>query len=223
MTTLEQYIPFWKEITEKEREMLKATVLELHIKKGETVFNTSMDCLGVMVLKNGQLRAYMVSEEGKELTLYRLLEHDMCLFSASCVMRNIEFEIQITAKEETDVLLIPIPAYEKLMQTSIPVLQYMNQLMAARFSDVMWVMDQMLNQNMDSRLGAFLLQSASLAGTNELHVTHEELAGELGTAREVITRMLKYLQAEGMVRVSRGHITIIDTDRLFQLAQKSIR
>ena len=167
----------------------------------------------------GQLRAYILSDEGREITLYRLFERDMCLFSASCVIRSIQFEIIIEAEKDTELWVIPPEIYQRLMEESAAVANYTNELMASRFSEVMWRMEQVMWKSMDKRVAAFLLQESSIEGTSQLKITHETIANHLGSHREVITRMLRYFQSEGMVKLSRGTVTITDEEKLRGLSE----
>ena len=173
--------------------------------------------MGILVIREGQLRAYLTSDEGREITLYRLFSRDICLFSASCVMNSIQFEITITAEKETEFWIIPPYIYKNLMDNSLAFSNYSNQLMATRFTDVMWLMEQIQWKSFDKRLAHFLLEECSIEQTSVLRITHEKIAAHLGTAREVVTRMLKYFQAEGMVLLTRGAIEILDEEKLEEL------
>lgn len=173
-----------------------------------------MDCTGLLLIKSGLLRAYILSDEGREITIYRLFERDMCLFSASCIMRSIQFEITIEAEKDTELWVIPAEIYKSIMEESAPVANYTNELMATRFSDVMWLIEQILWKSLDKRVAAFLLEESAIEDSNELKITHEIIANHLGSHREVITRMLRYFQSEGMVRLSRGTIVLLDRKKL---------
>ena len=173
-----------------------------------------MDCTGLLLIKSGLLRAYILSDEGREITIYRLFERDMCLFSASCIMRSIQFEITIEAEKDTELWVIPAEIYKSIMEESAPVANYTNELMATRFSDVMWLIEQILWKSLDKRVAAFLLEESAIEYSNELKITHEIIANHLGSHREVITRMLRYFQSEGMVRLSRGTIVLLDRKKL---------
>ena len=182
--------------------------------KGTTLHSGDTDCTGLLLVKSGQLRAYMLSEEGREITLYRLFDRDMCLFSASCMMRSIQFEVTIEAEKDSQFWIIPPEVYQRLMEESAPVANYTNELMASRFSEVMWLMEQIMWKSLDKRLASFLLEEAAIEGTDELKITHETIANHLGSHREVITRMLRYFQNEGMVKLSRGMVAILDREKL---------
>ena len=221
--SIQDYLPFWPKLTPTQRETLSQNSAVRRVKKGTVIHNGSEDCTGLLVVTEGQLRAYILSDEGKEITLYRLLSRDICLFSASCMLQSIQFDISIEAEQDSAFYLIPTKIYHRLMQESAPVANYTNELISARFSDVMWLMDQILYKRLDSRLAAFLLEESSLSGTTELKITHDTIARHLGSAREVVTRMLKYLQSEGAVNLSRGSVAISDETKLRSLARESLR
>lgn len=220
---LKEYIPFWGKITKDQQKLLEEKTMLQRAQKGTIVHNGSEDCLGFLVVVSGQFRGYTISEEGKEITLYRMFDLDMCLFAASCIMNSIDFDIIIEAMEETEYLIIPAPVYQELMKTSLPVSNFTNDLMGSRFSDVMWVMDQVMNKSFDARLAAFLIEEMGITNDKTLKITQDETARHLGTAREVVTRMLKYFQHEGLVELGRGKITIVNEEGLRSTAGDSIR
>ena len=210
------YFSVWNELNANEQQALSANVRELHYHKGDLI-HTGGDCMGLVLVASGQLRAYTISEDGREITMYRLFERDICLFSASCMMHSIQFDITLSAEKDTDVILIPSDIYRGIMENCAPLANYTNEIMASRFSDVMWLIDQIMWKSFDKRLAGFLLEECSLEGTNILKITHETIASHMGTAREVVTRMLRYFQNEGMVKLTRGTVEITDKIRLEQL------
>lgn len=214
---LTEYFPIWDRLTANQREQMQNAVRKRSVKTGTVIHNGSMDCLGLLLIESGQFRAFIRSDEGREITIYRLFERDICLFSASCIMRNIQFEITIEAEKDSEVLVIPAELYKKLMEESAPLANYTNQIMASRFSEVMWLIEQIMWKSFDKRLAGFLLEESALNGSETLRITHEKIAGHLGTAREVVTRMLRYFRSEDMIRMTRGTIEIIDFRRLEEL------
>ena len=216
-------LPLWKDLTPQQQQTLTAQASLRQFPKGAMVHGGGGDCAGLILPTAGQLRVYLLTEEGKELTLYRLFPRDMCLFSASCIMRGIQFDVLVSAERDTEAFHIPAAVYEELMRTSAAVANYTNELMATRFSDVMWLMDQILSKKMDSRLAAFLLDESRLEDSTSLPLTHDQIARHLGTAREVVTRMLKYFQTEGLVRLSRGGVELTAPEALEELAKNSLR
>ena len=213
------YFPIWNQLSASEREILENTATERIAPKGTLLHNGSADCVGLFVIRSGQLRAFILSEEGKEITIYRLFERDICLFSASCMMSSIQFEVTIEAEKDSELWVIPTVVYQKLMAGSAAVANYTNQLMASHFSEVMWLIEQVMWKSFDKRLAGFLLEESGIDETDTLKITHERIANHLGTAREVVTRMLKYFQAEGMVALSRGGIQITGRKKLEALVK----
>lgn len=213
------YFPIWNKLSEEHQNRLLSTVMLKKIENGTVVHNATMDCTSLFLIKSGQLRAYMLSDEGREITLYRLFDRDMCLFSASCLMRSIQFEITIEAEKDCELWVIPVRVYQIMMEESAPLANYTNEIMATRFTDVMWLIEQVMWKSLDKRVAAFLIEESAIEGSNLLKITHETIANHLGSHREVITRMLKYFQNEGMVALSRGTVEIIDIDKLEELCK----
>ena len=216
----QNYFPIWNKLNAVHQEQILGTLITRTVKKGTVIHNGSMDCTGLLLVKSGQLRAYILSEEGREITIYRLFDRDMCLFSASCIMRSIQFEITIETEKDTELWIIPANIYQSIMAESAPVANYTNELMATRFSDVMWLIEQIMWKSLDKRVAAFLLEEASIEGSDRLKITHEYIANHLGSHREVITRMLRYFQNEGIVKLSRGVVEITDTEKLEELNEQ---
>ena len=216
----QEYFPIWSKLSVTQQNTLSAALMTKTIAKGTMIHNGSMDCTGLLLVRSGQLRAYILSDEGREITIYRLFDRDMCLFSASCMMRSIQFDVTIEAEKDTELWVIPSEVYQNMMSESAPVANYTNELMASRFSDVMWLMEQIMWKSLDKRVAAFLLEEASIEGSDRLKITHESIANHLGSHREVITRMLRYFQNEGMVKLSRGVVELTDTARLEELTEQ---
>lgn len=214
---LASYLPIWNKLNPNEQHILSANIRELHFRKGDLI-HSGGDCMGLVLVTSGQLRAYSVSEDGREITMYRLFERDLCLFSASCMMRNIQFDITISAEKDTDVILIPSDVYRGIMENSAPLANYTNEVMASRFTDVMWLIDEIMWKSFDRRLAQFLLNETNIEGSHILKITHEEIGSHLGNPREVVTRMLNYFVSEGAVRLSRGTVEIADESKLADIA-----
>ncbi len=214
---LKAVLPFWGKLTPEQKGKVIETATPRFYARGESMRRGAELCAGLILVKHGQLRIYIVSEGGKEITLYRLFDHDICIFSASCIMKNISFEVYVETEQETEALRIPTSVYNELNQTCLAVSDFTNQLMASRFSDVVWVMEQVLFTSFDKRLAAFLLEQSAIDGSDQLIITHDTIAKHMGSAREVVSRMLKYFQSEGMVTLSRGGILLTDRKKLQKL------
>ncbi|HIY31104.1 MAG TPA: Crp/Fnr family transcriptional regulator [Candidatus Mediterraneibacter avicola] len=215
-----EYFPVWDKLTSEQQNTLSRSALRRSVKAGSLIYGGEKECLGLLLVSSGRLRAYIFSEDGREITLYRLVERDICLFSASCMINSIQFAISIEAEKDTEFWLIPPDMYKKVMEDSAPLSNYTNQVMADRFSEVMWLIEQIMWKSVDRRLAGFLLEESALEESRMLMITHEKIANHMGTAREVVTRMLKYFQNEGLVALSRGKIEILDEKRLTEYAGK---
>lgn len=216
--SFEHFFPVWDQLDIAQKNRMLDSLIERQIEKGTIIHNGGMDCTGLLLVKRGQLRTYILSDEGREITLYRLFDMDMCLFSASCIMRSIQFDVTIEAEKDTGLWIIPAEVYKTVTEESAAVANYTNELMAARFSEVMWLMEQIMWKSFDKRLAAFLLEESTLEGDNTLKLTHETIANHLGTAREVVTRMLQYFRSEGVVKLARGTVEITDEEKLRQMS-----
>ncbi len=214
----QDYFPIWDKLEPAQQDRLLDNLVARKVEKGTVIHNGSMDCTGLLVVESGQLRAYILSDEGREITLYRLFDRDICLLSASCMIRSIQFDVTVVAEKDTRLWIIPAEVYKGVMESSAPAANFTNELMATRFTDVMWLIEQIMWKSLDKRLAAFLLEEAAIEGSNELKITHEAIANHMGSHREVITRMLRYFQGEGLVRLSRGMVAILDEERLKGLA-----
>lgn len=214
-----EIFPIWDRLKKEEQSLLENNISRHKIKKNEILHRGFDDCIGLVVVISGRFRAYIISDSGREVTLYRLFERDICLLSASCVLSGIQFEISIEAEENSEFYIIPPNIFNELMEQSAAVANYANKIMASRFSDVMWLMDQIMFKSFDVRLAEFLLEESNVEQGDILTITHEKIANHMGSAREVVSRMLKYFQTEGIVKLSRGNIEIADRKRLETMAE----
>ncbi|MBQ7801464.1 MAG: Crp/Fnr family transcriptional regulator [Oscillospiraceae bacterium] len=212
-----EYLPIWDKLTPQQQQMIAEVVEFRKVKKGTHIHDSSAECLGLVMVRSGQLRAYILSEDGREITISRLFEYDVSLLSASCVMPDMQFNVMIEAEKDTEFWSIPACLFKNLVDESLAVSSFANSLISGNFSELMWLMEQIMWKSFDKRLAAFLLEEAAIEGTSSLKITHEKIASHLGTAREVVTRMLRYFQSEGMVKLTRGAIEISDPRKLDDL------
>ena len=216
-----EYLPIWDKLTAEQQQMISGVVEYRKVKKGTHIHDSSAECLGLIMIRSGQLRAYILSEDGREITISRLFEYDVSLLSASCVMPDMQFDVMIEAEKDTEFWSIPACLFRNLVDESLAASNYARSLLSANLSELMCLMEQIMWKSIDKRLAAFLLEESRLEGSSVLKITHEKIAGHLGTAREVVTRMLRYFQSEGMVKLTRGTIRIVDTEKLEALESRS--
>ena len=215
-----EYLPVWDKLTLDQQRRIAEVIEFRKVKKGTHIHDSSADCLGLVMVRSGQLRAYILSEDGREITISRLFEYDVSLLSASCVMPDMQFNVMIEAEKDSEFWSIPACLFKNLVDESLAVSNYSRNLLSSNFSELMWLMEQIMWKSFDKRLAAFLLEEIAIEGTNSLKITHEKIANHLGTAREVVTRMLRYFQSEGMVKLTRGTIEITDESKLEALQDK---
>ena len=212
------YFPIWNKLSPEQQERI-LSVSDLQKVKGGTILHDgSPECMGMLLVRSGQLRAYLLSEEGREVTICRFFEMDICLFSASCVMPNMQLSIFVEAEKDSELWVIPACLYQNLMDESVAVAKYSHDLITGHFSDVMWLMEQIMWKSFDKRLAAFLLEESALEDSPSLKITHEKIAAHLGTAREVVTRMLRWFQSDGKVKLTRGTVELLDPKGLEELS-----
>ena len=209
--------PFWNNMSDEDKDTFCRSAHHVHFKKGTNIHDGN-ECTGVILVKSGSLRLYMLSEEGKEITLYRLFPGEMCMLSASCVLKTITFDVFVDSEENSECIVVGGCAYEEVSRRLPEAKIFALETAVSRFSDVMWVMQQILFMSIDKRLAIFLLDEAAQSGSDTVKLTHEQIAKYMGSAREVVSRMLKYFVSEGLVESSRsGGIRILDKQRLRRL------
>ena len=205
---------FWDKMSENDKETFLRSSQGVKFQKGSNIHDGN-DCTGVILIRSGSLRLYLLSEDGKEITLYRLFSGDMCMLSASCVLDSITFDVLVDAEEDSECVVVGGCAYEDLARRLPEAKIFALETALARFSDVMWVMQQILFMSMDKRLAIFLLDEIAKTGYDTVKLTHEQIAKYMGSAREVVSRMLKYFTTEGIISSSRSEgIKILDKRRL---------
>lgn len=208
-----EIFPFWDVCSEKDKDDICQNSRALSYPHGTQIHNGE-DCSGVILVRTGCLRVYMMSEQGKDITLYRLYPGDLCMLSASCVLQAITFDVFVDAEEDSECYVISGSAFSMVSERNAQIKIFALQTALSRFSDVMWVMQQILFMSMDKRLAIFLLDETARTGGDTVFLTHEQIAKYMGSAREVVSRMLKYFSGEGIVFLSRKGVRIIDKQRL---------
>jgi CRP/FNR family transcriptional regulator len=207
-------LPFWNELKDSEKELLlNEAILRKH-SIGTIFYHSGGECSGVEIVKSGRARVYISSPDGREITLFRILDNDFCMMSAACMLNNINFGISLETETDCEIVIIPREIYKRLLDENASVKNFTMELVASKFSDVMWLLEQLVFSNMGKRLADALIEQSVLCGSHILEITHEKIALDLGTAREVVTRLLKQFQLDGLVTLSRGKIELIDEKAL---------
>lgn len=215
-TVYREIFPFWEKISDRDRQYICQNSYEVTYPKGKNIHDGG-ECSGVILVRSGSLRLYMMSEEGKDITLYRLHKGDLCMLSASCVLEAVTFDVFVDAENDSECCVVSGPAFAAVSERNPDIRIFALETAVARFSDVMWVMQQILFMSMDKRLAIFLSDESARTGSDTIALTHGQIALYMGSAREVVSRMLKYFAGEGIVEVSRGGVKILDKKRLRRL------
>lgn len=214
---LKNTLSFWDKLSKHEQELLCNNTRLITYRTRDNIHSPTNECVGVLLIKSGELRTYILSESGKDVTLFRPTQGEVCILSASCLLSNINFDVFVDAQKDTEVLLINPSIFAGLQSENLHVENFALKIAVDRFSDVMWAMEQILFMSFDARLAVVLLDEAAKDGTDKLALTHEQLAKYAGSAREVVSRMLKYFERDGLVKTYRGGVEIMDKDALRKL------
>lgn len=214
MKQIKELYPFWSSLSDTEKELVGNVVYTEKYNKGMLMHRTEDSCKGLMTVLSGQLRTYILSEEGREVTLFRVNAEEVCVLSASCLMDSITFDVLIEATEDTEVLVLPSATLNLLMQQNPQVELFLYKTATEKFSDVMWTMQQILFLKIDQRVAQFLWDEMVHKSTMTLSITHDEIARYIGSAREVVTKVLKYMVKENVLELKRGTIIILDKEKL---------
>jgi CRP/FNR family transcriptional regulator len=207
-------LPFWGDLTDDEKAFVCENSTIRTYEKGRLIHGGDSDCLGMTLVLSGEVRAFLLSDEGREVTLFRLREGDPCVLSASCVISQITFESHITAVTDCELLIVNSGAFSMLTDRNVYVRCFMYELMMKRFSSVMLSMQDILFKGYDRRLATFLVGEYDRTGLPVVRMTHEQIAQHTSSAREVVARMLKRFSADGLVEVKRGTIRISEPESL---------
>lgn len=211
------HLEFWEHLSGEEKTLLEQQTVKVFYEKDRNLYNSDNDCLGVLLVQKGGLRGYLLSEDGREVTLFRLSEGDVCVLSASCALNRVTFEVHMDTEYDTEAYLIRSSTVLWLRERNVYVENYLYKNIVSKFSDVMWAVEQILFMSLDKRLAVFLLDEMARTRSEALYLTQEQVARYIGSAREVVSRTLKNFQAQGLIGQSRGIIRILDRKRLMEL------
>ncbi len=217
LSFVKEHFDFWDKLSTSEISLIENNITKVNFKKGFNLHSSESECLGVLLIKSGDIRVYLLSEDGRDVTLYRLSAGDVCVLSASCILNNITFDVNIDADTDVDAFVLNIGAFSKISSQNVYVENFAYRNTLEKFSDVMWAIEQILFMSFDKRLAIFLLDEVTKSNSAELKLTHDQIAKYIGSAREVVSRMLKVFQEQGILIQSRGLIQIINKEKLKEL------
>ncbi len=193
--------------------MESATLAQLS--RGQQVFASGSQCENYLLLLKGSVNTQLLSENGRELQLYQVLPGDSCVLTTSCLLSGDVYPAEAFAQEETSAFVISSHGFYRCMEQSAFFREFVFKNFAARLTNVIGKLGEVVFSGIDARLSKELLS----VKTKVLKITHQELATKLGSAREVVSRNLKQFEAKGWVSLSRGAVTITDAVALQKLTE----
>lgn len=208
---------FWNKLKEDEKNLLENQLYPMFYREGQYISSTGMDCLGIFLVEYGTLRVYLVSEEGKEVTVFRMHEGELCMLSGSCMLSSFPFEVQIDAETETKLYLLPASAVKKVMEKNIHMENFVYKMMNENLSDIIAAVQKMLFASLEQRIAEFLLDESVRCKSAEIMMTQEQIARSIGSAREAVSRILKQMVKDGSVELFRGGVRIVDKKKLYKI------
>ena len=207
-------LPFWANLSSDEKAVVSQRAVTKRFAKGQLVSSNSSSCLGIVLILSGGVRVGLVSDEGREITLFRAGEGEVCVSTASCVIRQLAFDTDVTAETDTAILVIPSSVCAKLMESNIHVRAFVLEMQAERYSQTVRAIQAMLFKRFDQRLAMYLVSEHDRTGSAEVKKTQEEIARDVNSAREVVARMLHEFSTRGLVEIRRGSIWLLDIEAL---------
>lgn len=204
---------FWDKLTPREQEQFCQYSVTKTFNKGATI-NRTEQCTGFVLIKSGSLRIYILSEEGRDITLFRLGAGSICIFTAKCVLDSISFDVLIEAEEDSELVIVSPNVFHAVSEKNIYLKCFGYELAAQRMSEAMWTLQQVLFMRADKRLANVLWEELEKNESDAIKLTHEQIAKYMGSAREVVSRLLKYFVDEEIVELSRGTVKVLDKEKL---------
>ncbi len=206
----EETLPFFKNLSEEEKNELISKSSVTKYEKGEIVHSKNSTCTGLLLTLSGNFRVFISAPSGRQITLFKLYDRDVCMLSASCAFANLTYDVNLEAQTKAEAIIIDSSLLKKLASSNFQVMNYLLNLTQDKLSDVMYVLEQATFFSLDERITDYLLEQSRFLDSKVLYITHESIANELGSSREVISRILKRFEKDGKIDVSRGKIEIIN-------------
>ena len=204
-------LPFWEALTAREKETMQSCAQIRSYKAGELIYSKEQECLGLIRVLSGSVRTFMLSDEGREVRLYRVDTGEADVLSASCVLNSITFETQMIANSDCTLLIVPAVCLSNFKENNLHVRCFLFEKLGERFSDVMHGMQAILFTRLDQRIAQALL-ARERGGS--VRITHEQLSNEVNSTREAVSRVLKEMEHRGLIRLGRGQIVLADPEAL---------
>ena len=205
---LQQY-PMLRDLPGADRSELLATASVMHLRAGTVVFDENQSCQGFPLLLSGSIHVIKAAANGRELQLYSVDPGESCILTSSCLLGHTKYTARGVAKQDTELAVLPPPAFRRLVSVHEPFRDYIFSLFSERLTDLMQLVSAVAFQKLDQRLAALLA-----AKLTPIHTTHQALADELGSVREIVSRLLKNFAEQGWIKLGREQIEIVNVAAL---------
>jgi len=213
---LVELFPFLKVATPDFQRIFFDAAIPAHIPAGHVIAETGSECTQLALVVSGSVRVYKLADKGREITLYRIKDGDSCVLTASCLMSATPFPAIAVAETVLDALVIPAKSAKSWMTQHPAWSSFVFGLISKRLTEVITVLENVTFQRMDVRVAAYLVNMVDKGST--LAITHHEIAADLGSSREVVSRTLKEFDKHGWINMGRGELFIQDLPQLQNLA-----
>ncbi len=212
-------LPFWGDLSREEQEDVEVNLIMQEYKSGALIHNNTIgaNSPGVQIVKHGRVRAFISSPEGKQLTLQRMGDNQLFAIGLSCVFDDAIFDVSLETEMQSEMVLIPRSVCKRLFDTNHNAKSAMTNIITSRFATTMRILEAVTFASTKSRLANALIEQSSLAGSFVFKATHASMAADIGSTREVVTRLLNQFQINGLLTLLRGKIQIDDRQALIDM------
>ena len=203
-------LPFWESLDEEGQDLLLQGSRTLRVQAGGLVYHAGDKCLGVILLRSGRLRVYLLGAEGKEITLYFIGLNEASMLASSCILNSSALPVTVEAEEDSVLTIIPPTVYTCLIHKNSEAESYMTRTLMESFSHTLRAVETVVFLSIEQRMALLILQEEAFEQSNKVRLTQEKMSRQLGTAREVVSRQLKRFATDGLIRTFRGGGEILD-------------
>lgn len=210
-------LSFWAHLNPQEQKLVLKNSYEKEYDAGTLIFSSNEKCIGIMVVTSGILRSFLASEDGRRTTILRMRQNSVCVSAMTCLFPEIDYEMNLEAESKSSVVVVPASTFKQLVDKNIFIENFAYKIVTQQFSYLVNAIEQLIMKTLEQRIVTFLLDESSAVKSNEIHITKEQLAENIGSARESVSRILTKLSKENFVNVQRGMITLIDKPTLYKM------
>ena len=212
---LKKDYPFLKKLDEEALNQIQKHLNGRQFKAGEMLINGSQACWGFSFILSGKLRVYRLNEEGREVTLYRLEKGDSCFMTVICALAKSQTYAYVKVEEDCELAIIPMPSFDKYLMNHPTYLQFLFQNLYGKFTSVVTTLEQISFSSVEERVLGYLKQNShKQSGRVTFYKTHEQIAFDIGTSREVVSRTLKAMERKGLIQLERGKIVVLEMESI---------